>query len=74
MNRSLAAVAAFTLLMAAVSTAPAAAQTPPTHQCYPTSGGLDYQSYVCYDLKDPFCPVYTLTHSDWGTTKKCIGP
>ncbi len=61
---------AATLLL--VLATPADAQVPPSQDCYPTSGGLDYQSYLCYDIKDPFCPVYTITHTDAGTRKHCI--
>lgn len=41
--------------------------------CIPTSGGMDYPSWLCVDPKDPLCPVYTVTTSDWGTTKRCFG-
>lgn len=41
--------------------------------CIPTSGGMDYHSYLCVDPKDPKCAVYTLTASDWGVQKRCYG-
>lgn len=47
-----------------VSGAPTAAA------CVPTSGGLDYHSYLCVDLGNPRCPVYTL---DW-TGQTCVPP
>ena len=41
--------------------------------CIPTSGGLDYPSYLCTDPSNPKCAVYTLTTTDWGTEKHCYG-
>lgn len=41
--------------------------------CIPTSGGLDYHSFLCVDPSNPKCAVYTLTSSDWGVQKKCYG-
>ncbi len=49
-----------------------AAQPIDDHQCYPTSGGMDYHSYLCYDFNDPRCPIYTLSSSDAGVTKRCL--
>lgn len=41
--------------------------------CVPTSGGMDYPSYLCVDPRDPLCAVYTLTTTDWGVQKRCYG-
>jgi hypothetical protein len=50
--------------------APATAAPGPT--CVPTSGGLDYHSFLCVDAGDRGCPVYTLASSDAGVVKTCI--
>lgn len=59
-----------TFALVPMAFAPVAAAEP---ECVPTSGGLDYPSYLCVDTSNPKCPVYTLTTTDWGTQKKCFG-
>ena len=44
----------------------------PEPVCVPTSGGLDYPSFLCVDAGNPRCAVYTLTSSDWGVQKTCV--
>lgn len=52
--------------------APGASASPdPT--CVPTSGGMDYHSFLCVDGSDPKCPVYTLQHTHNEIEKKCVG-
>ena len=51
----------------------AAALAAPEAACIPTSGGLDYPSWLCVDPSDPKCAVYTVTTSDWGVQKRCYG-
>ena len=46
----------------------------PEPHCIPTSGGLDYHSFLCVDAGDPKCPVYTLSSSDAGIRKDCVPP
>jgi hypothetical protein len=53
-----------------VASTPSAMAAP---SCVPTSGGLDYPSYLCTDPEDPKCPVYTLTTTDSGVQKRCFG-
>lgn len=45
----------------------------PSASCIPTSGGLDYHSYLCIEPSNPKCAVYTLSSSDWGIEKRCYG-
>lgn len=64
------------LLFALLSTAvapPAAADDAGGPVCIPTSGGMDYHSFLCVDSSNPLCPVYTLTATDWGVQKRCFG-
>ena len=42
--------------------------------CIPTSGGLDYHSFLCIDGGNLRCPVYTLHSTDSGTVKTCVPP
>lgn len=44
----------------------------PVQTCVPTSGGMDYHSFLCVDSNDKSCPVYTLTASDAGVRKTCV--
>lgn len=46
----------------------------PEATCIPTSGGLDYHSFLCIDAGNPRCPVYTLHSTDRGTVKSCYPP
>jgi hypothetical protein len=41
--------------------------------CQRIDGGMDYGTYLCTDTKDPLCPVYTVTYTDWGAQKRCFG-
>ena len=52
----------------------AVSTTQPEAWCIPTSGGLDYHSFLCVDLANLRCPVYTLHSTDWGTVKTCYPP
>lgn len=73
-------LAVSTVLLAFAILAPlASANAPrdldaPGPSCAPTSGGMDYHSYLCVDPGNPKCAVYTLTHNDWeGIRKRCYG-
>lgn len=50
---------------------PIGAGAEPDASCVPTSGGLDYHSYLCVDPSNPRCAAYTLHHTDWGVRKTC---
>lgn len=40
--------------------------------CVPTSGGMDYHSFVCVNASDPKCALYTLSSTDAGVQKRCV--
>lgn len=45
----------------------------PAAACIPTSGGMDYHSFLCIDASNPKCAVYTETSSDAGIRRRCYG-
>ena len=50
------------------------ATSQPEAWCIPTSGGLDYHSYLCVDAGNLKCPAYQTWSNDWGTYKQCYPP
>lgn len=62
------------IALLAATLAPLAAASAPEASCIPTSGGLDYHSYLCLDPANPRCAAYTLHHNDWDGVKKTCYP
>lgn len=56
-----------------VETDPTTVLGAPEAQCYPTSGGMDYPSFLCVDPGNAKCAVYTVTTSDQGVQRRCYG-
>lgn len=73
MKTRIALVIGITLAAALLATATPVAADDGDPQCQRLDGGMDYGTYLCVDPKDPKCPVYTVTYSDWGADKRCFG-